>query len=166
MQYWPSSRRGKERVIVYASRSLHPAERNDSNYRSFKLELLAMKWATSEKFKDYLWDSKIIVVTDNNPLIHLHTAKLGAVEQRWVAQLANYDYQMRYRPGREHTNADVLSRLPVADAAAQAPTPPTRPDDELLVGVVETPGSSNKVVPASWGWDPNRWSCRRVTTAW
>lgn len=46
-----------------------------------------MKWATSEKFKDYLWDSKVIVVTDNNPLIHLHTAKLGAVEQRWVAQL-------------------------------------------------------------------------------
>jgi len=28
--------------------------RNDSNYSSFKLELLAMKWAMSEKFKDYL----------------------------------------------------------------------------------------------------------------
>lgn len=57
---------GVERVIAYASRSLHPAERNDSNYSSFKLELLAMKWAMSEKFKDYLWGAKVLVVTDNN----------------------------------------------------------------------------------------------------
>ncbi len=92
---------GVERVIAYASRSLHPAERNDSNYSSFKLELLAMKWAMSEKFKDYLWGAKVLVITDNNPLVHLRTAKLGALEQRRVAQLANYDYQLQYRPGRE-----------------------------------------------------------------
>lgn len=71
---------GVERVIAYTSRSLHPAERNDSNYSSFKIELLAMKWAMSEKFKDYLWGTKVLVVTDNNPLVHLLTAKLGAVE--------------------------------------------------------------------------------------
>lgn len=47
--------RGVERVIAYASRSLHPAERNASNYSSFKIELLAMKWAMAEKFKDYLY---------------------------------------------------------------------------------------------------------------
>ena len=101
---------GSERVIAYASRSLHPTERNDANYSSFKLELLAMKWAIVEKFKDYLWGAKIIVVTDNSPLVHLNTAKLGAVEQRWVAQLANFDYQIKHRPGRNHTNADALSR--------------------------------------------------------
>lgn len=77
---------GIKRVIAYASRSLHPPERNDANYRSFKFELLTMKWALVEKFKDYLWGAKIAVVTDNNPLVHLHTAKLGAVEQRWVAR--------------------------------------------------------------------------------
>lgn len=73
---------GKERVIAYASRSLHASERNDQNYSSFKLELLALKWAVTEKFKDYLWGAQFTIFTDNNPLVHLVTAILGATEQR------------------------------------------------------------------------------------
>lgn len=105
---------GRERVIAYASRSLHPAERNDANYSSFKLELLALKWAVTEKFKDYLAGSKFTVYTDNNPVAHLPTARLGAVEQRWVAQLATFTYEIKYRPGKSNANADALSRHPVA----------------------------------------------------
>ena len=33
-----------------------------------------------------------IIFTDNNPLSHLQTAKLGAVEQRWTSQLASFDF--------------------------------------------------------------------------
>ena len=102
---------GMERVIAYASRSLHPTERNDANYSSFKLELLALKWALREKLKNYLWGAKVTVVTDNNPLVHLQTAKLGAVEQSWVTPLANFDYTIKHCPGRDNTNADALSRL-------------------------------------------------------
>uniref|UniRef100_A0A668AQP4 Gypsy retrotransposon integrase-like protein 1 n=1 Tax=Myripristis murdjan TaxID=586833 RepID=A0A668AQP4_9TELE len=105
---------GKERVIAYASRSLHPTERNDANYSSFKLELLALKWAITEKFKDYLTGAKFVVFTDNNPVAHLQSARLGAVEQRWVAQLASFDFEVKYRAGRENTNADALSRFPTA----------------------------------------------------
>jgi len=103
---------GKERVIAYASRSLHPAERNDQNYSSFKLELLGLKWAVTEKFKDYLYGAEFTIFTDNNPLVHLETARLGAVEQRWAAQLANFKYTIKYRPGTQNRNADALSRLP------------------------------------------------------
>uniref|UniRef100_A0A8C7WS27 Gypsy retrotransposon integrase-like protein 1 n=1 Tax=Oryzias sinensis TaxID=183150 RepID=A0A8C7WS27_9TELE len=105
---------GRERVIAYASRSLHPSERNDANYSSFKLELLALKWAITEKFKDYLMGAKFTVFTDNNPLAHLQTARLGAVEQRWVAQLASFDYDIKYRSGKNNTNADALSRFPAS----------------------------------------------------
>lgn len=98
------------RVIAYASRRL----RNDRHYSSMKLELLALKWAVSEKFRGYLLGAKFVVVTDNNPLCHLKTAKLGAIEQRWVAQLAVFDFEVKYRPGRHNVAADTLSRHPLA----------------------------------------------------
>ncbi len=82
---------GSKTVIAYASRRLRGAERNDRNYSSMKLELLALKWAAVEKFRSYLLGSKFTVLTDNNPLCHLNTAKLGAIEQRWAAQLAIFD---------------------------------------------------------------------------
>lgn len=104
----------RKTVIAYASRRLRPAEKNDRNYSSMKLELLALKWAVSEKFRGYLLGSKFTVYTDNNPLCHLKTAKLGAVEQRWMAQMAIFDFEVRYRPGRCNTAADALSRQPSA----------------------------------------------------
>ncbi|KAK3771915.1 hypothetical protein RRG08_053896 [Elysia crispata] len=70
------------KVVDFASRGLRNNERRMENYSSFKLELLALKWAVCEKFRDYLWRATFTVVTDNNPLRHLHSAKLGAKEQR------------------------------------------------------------------------------------
>ncbi|KAL1257999.1 hypothetical protein QQF64_011243 [Cirrhinus molitorella] len=101
---------GKVRPTAYASRSLRPTERNMSNYSSMKLEFLALKWAMTEKFRDYLLGNKCIVFTDNNPLIHLNTAKLGAMEQRWAAELAVFNFELKYRSGRTNKNADALSR--------------------------------------------------------
>ncbi|VDI19542.1 Hypothetical predicted protein [Mytilus galloprovincialis] len=45
-------------VIAYASRSLHPNEKNMENYSSMKLEMLALKWAVTENF-DYLIGSNL-----------------------------------------------------------------------------------------------------------
>ena len=87
-----------------------------------KLELLALKWAIADKFCDYLLGASTIVYTDNNPLAHLNSAKLGATEQRWVAKLAPFQLEIRYRSGRSNRCADALSRCPAnknmsADAA-------------------------------------------------
>lgn len=103
---------GKVRPVAYASRTLTPAERNMPNYSSMRLEFLGLKWAMAEKFRDYLLGQKCVVWTDNNPLSHLSTAKLGATEQRWAAQLAAFDFSIRYRSGRSNVNADSLSRQP------------------------------------------------------
>ena len=81
------------------------------NYSSRKLELLALKWAVTEKFRSYLLGTEFVVYTDNNPLSHLQSAKLGAVEQRWAAELALFNFKMKYRPDRVNGKADALSRV-------------------------------------------------------
>lgn len=104
---------GKMRVIAYASRTLTESEKN-YHFHSGKLEFLALKWAVCEKFRDYLIGSSCIVYTDNNPLTYvLSTAKLNATGCRWVAELADFHITIKYRPGRENTDADSLSRMPV-----------------------------------------------------
>ena len=120
---------GGRRPIAYASRGLRPTERNMSNYSSRKLELLGLKWAVTEKFREYLLGHRCTVFTDNNPLSYLETARLGATEHRWAAELALFDLQIRYRPGTANRNADALSRLPVAGE------PETEDGDPLPVGV-------------------------------
>lgn len=110
---------GCEKVIAYASRGLRKTERNSENYSTFKLELLALIWAVTEKFKNYLVATPFVIVTDNNPLAHLSTARLGALEQRWMSRLANFRYTVTYRSGKSNGNADALSRLPTADIAEE-----------------------------------------------
>lgn len=103
---------GRLYPVAFASRGLRKSERNMSNYSSRKLELLALKWAVTEKFKHYLAGGKFVVLTDNNPLAHLQTAKLGAVESRWLGDLNRFDFEVKYRSGKENANADGLSRRP------------------------------------------------------
>ena len=55
------------------------------------------------------------VYTDNNPLTYvLTTAKLNAVGMRWVNDLADYQFTIKYRPGKENVDADYLSRRPLS----------------------------------------------------
>ena len=98
---------GRRVVIGFASRRLRPPERQ---YSAMKLEMLALKWAVTSKFRSYLYGGKFVVYTDNNPLKYLRTAKLGAVEQRWAAELAPFNFSVEYRAGRSNANADALSR--------------------------------------------------------
>ena len=69
---------GKTHVIAYTSWTLRPPEKSMHNYSLVKLELLALKWAVTEKCRDYLLGSKLTVYTDNNPLAYKQTSKLGA----------------------------------------------------------------------------------------
>ena len=83
---------GRLRVIAYASRGLRGAENNSASYSSKKLELLALKWGITDKFRDYLIGGSCVVYTDNNPLTYItKTSKFPAMEQRWVSALASFN---------------------------------------------------------------------------
>lgn len=102
-------------VLAYASRALSAAEKN-YHLHTGKLEFVALKWAIIDQFRDYLYYSpKFTVFTDNNPLTYILTsAKLNATGLRWVNELADFHFDVRYRPGKANTDADTLSLMPIS----------------------------------------------------
>ena len=88
-------------MIRYALRTLPPADRN-YHLDSGKLEFSALKWAVTEQFRDDLFYApKFTVYTDNKPLTFvMSTAKLNATGHRWVASLADFNFCIKYRPGK------------------------------------------------------------------
>ena len=110
---------GRYHLIAYASRVMNETEQR---YHSNKQEFLALKWAVTEQFHEYLspyWKNrnKFVVHTDNNPLTYIFSsANLDAAGQRWVAHLTSYNFSLEYQKGKDNTVADFLSwmneRLP------------------------------------------------------
>ncbi|KAG1514733.1 hypothetical protein G6F45_011487 [Rhizopus arrhizus] len=99
---------GKEHPVIYASRSLKSSE---VNYAATKLECLAVVWAV-KMFRPYLLGEKFTIMTDHSALTGLLKAKNPTgILARWIAILSEYEYEIKYRPGRVNESADFLSRL-------------------------------------------------------
>ena len=104
-------------MIAYASQSLNQAEQN---YDAHKLEFLALKWAVTDCIHKYLYGGTFDVFTDNNPLTYiLTTAKLDVMGHRWVASLGPYNFNLHYKPGKQNSDADALSRIDWKSAVAE-----------------------------------------------
>ena len=82
------------------------------NYSSAKLELLALKWAVTEKFRNYLLGSKFTVYTNNNPVAYVQTSKLGASQICWLSDLALFNYNIICRSCRTNKSSYALSWYP------------------------------------------------------
>jgi hypothetical protein len=100
---------GKQRVIAYASRSLNKSERN---YCVTDKELLAVLYFI-QYFRYYLLGRKFLVRSDHQALRWLFNLRepKGRVA-RWIEILSAYDFEVEYRPGKQHSNADGMSRCP------------------------------------------------------
>ena len=85
---------GKYHSVAYASHALCGSE---ANYHSSKLEFLALKWAVTQQFKEYLMYQPFTMQTDNNPLMYmLTTPNLDATGHRWVSALARFNFRLEY----------------------------------------------------------------------
>lgn len=94
---------GQMRVISFASRGLLNCEKR---YPTHKLEFLALKWAVTDKFYDYLYGAEFTIVADNNPLTYIFTsAKPDAAGH-------TLNFSIQYRAGKKNQDADGLSRRP------------------------------------------------------
>ena len=61
---------GKWHPIAFGS---HELKGGEAKYHSLKLEFLALKWAITEQFQEYLRYRPFTVLTDNNPLTYILT---------------------------------------------------------------------------------------------
>ena len=100
---------GRYHPVAYASCALHGSE---ANYYSSKLEFLALKWAMTQQFKEYLMYQPFTVRTDNNPLTYmLTTPNLDATRHCGVSALAGFNFKLEYLCCTDNRVANVLSRM-------------------------------------------------------
>lgn len=98
---------GEERPVLYLSRKLSSRE---EAYSTSEKECACIVWAV-RKLGCYVAGSKFIIETDHSPLTWLHqmSPKNGRL-LRWSIALQQHNFEVRYKRGGLHTNADALSR--------------------------------------------------------
>ena len=98
---------GLEKVIAYNGRNFTQAE---TNYSTTERECLALIEGI-KRFQPYLHGRKFTVHTDHNALrwIMNITSPVGRLA-RWSLLLQQFNFDVVYRSGKSHGNADGLSR--------------------------------------------------------
>jgi hypothetical protein len=96
--------------IAFMSKKLLDAEKN---YTIREQEMLAIVCACKE-WRHYLHGSKFKIVTDHDTLKYIDTQKkqLSPRQHRWAEFMAEFNYEIVYRPGKHNVVADALSRRP------------------------------------------------------
>uniref|UniRef100_A0AAQ4NRX0 Gypsy retrotransposon integrase-like protein 1 n=1 Tax=Gasterosteus aculeatus aculeatus TaxID=481459 RepID=A0AAQ4NRX0_GASAC len=127
---------GSEKPIGFMSRTLTPAEKR---YSQLDKEGLAIIFGI-KRFHKYIYGRTFTISTDHKPLISLFHEKkpvpqMGSPRvQRWATLLRAYEYKIIYKPGKEHANADALSRLPLPQTGEEDDT-----DQVLMLEVMDDP---------------------------
>ena len=100
---------GRLRPIAFFSRKFTTPE---LNYEIYDKELMAIV----ESFKEWRYlligtDLPVIVYSDHKNLEYFKTARLlNRRQARWSQYLADFNFQISYRPGKEQVVSDALSR--------------------------------------------------------
>ena len=98
-----------ERPVAFESRKLCPAE---INYVMHNKELLSVVHGLKH-WRHFLLGSRFLVITDSTAAQAIMTKPdLNQRQARWIDLLANYDFEIRHRPGATNTVPDALSRRP------------------------------------------------------
>ena len=99
---------GLELVIACESRQLKAAEKN---YPVHAKAILAMKYALV-KFRVHLLGSKPFVVYTDHASLRTATQSpyLSQIMARWLYFFAEYNSEVKYKPGKHNVLEDALSR--------------------------------------------------------
>ncbi|GJY02914.1 putative reverse transcriptase domain-containing protein [Tanacetum coccineum] len=96
----------REKVIAYASRQLKVHEKN---YNTHDLEFRSVVFAL-KIWRHYLYGTRCTVFTNHKSLQHILDQKeLNMRQRHWLELLSDYDYDIRYHPGKANVVANALS---------------------------------------------------------
>ena len=133
---------GINKTIVYASMTFSKAQ---CNYSVIERELTALRWAVKH-MKSFLYGIPFVIYTDHKPLVYLHNASHhNSRLSRTLDDLKDFEFELRYKPGRDNIVADYLSRIcvPNSDASDTVLDDPTLlPDGLEVIRQVEGGGDS------------------------
>jgi len=116
---------GSEHPVAFASRSLLLAE---CKYAQLHKESLAIIFGV-KRFHQYLLGWKFTIYSDHKQLEYLFGRSCAvpplasARIEQWALTLSAYDYDIKYKPGKDQVSADLLSRLPLPEAPNKVPIP-------------------------------------------
>ena len=111
---------GSHHPVAFASRTL---SKHEAKYGITELETLAVIWSLRH-FRAYLYGHKCTVYTDHSPVTSLLKTKHSSGKlARWGETVAEFDLEVKYRPGRKNANADALSRSPIEDGESESYCP-------------------------------------------
>ena len=120
------SQQGKP--IAFMSRALGVTKKTWSTYAK---EMLAIVEAI-RTWRPYILGKKFIIQTDQQSLKYFVEQRVATPEQqKWVAKLMGYDYEIVYKPGRDNSAADSLSRKPGSPTLHHMFTPQVHLWDEI-----------------------------------
>ncbi|CAH9095864.1 unnamed protein product [Cuscuta epithymum] len=113
----------QDHPISYFSKKIGPKLQTASTYIQ---ELYAITEAV-RKWRQYLLGSSFIIRTDHQSLKTLFSHVILTPEQhKYVDKLLGFDFQIEFKPGKDNSAADSLSRIhehPVCLLLASRPTP-------------------------------------------
>ena len=123
-----------ERVIAFAAKRLDSTQ---LNYSPTKGELFAAMFGMKH-FEYFLAGKRFILRTDHSSLQYIKTMNPPSlVEGRWLECVTKFNFEVQYRKGSQHGNADALSRAEHLEAAVHALNPhPTSVSDPPLFPLV------------------------------
>lgn len=132
--------------ICFASRTLNETEQR---YSTIERELLAIVWAT-KNFRPYLFGTNFVLYTDHRPLVWLKNLKEpNSKLTRWALKLEEFNFEIKYLPGKTNKVADALSRVQIH---------PLTINDDIMNDIDDVLSDTNKITTPEPNLDPTNMS--------